>query len=142
MVVFFFKQKTAYEMRISDWSSDVCSSDLIGLYQTAIGTPRRMDGEVTATRCQIDVPCLKKLVMLGKRDLRRAMAVKPCRQGGRKASADMLNDHCRGAVGGPVLQKLNERLHATRGRAYCNEIAVRPEFGMRLRSEEHTSELQ
>src|SRR3546814_10587895 len=28
-VIFFFKQKTAYEMRISDWSSDVCSSDLI-----------------------------------------------------------------------------------------------------------------
>src|SRR3546814_6284854 len=28
--VFFFKQKTAYEMRISDWSSDVCSSDLNG----------------------------------------------------------------------------------------------------------------
>src|SRR3546814_9725259 len=26
---FFFKQKTAYEMRISDWSSDVCSSDLV-----------------------------------------------------------------------------------------------------------------
>src|SRR3546814_2168406 len=30
LVFFFFKQKTAYEMRISDWSSDVCSSDLIG----------------------------------------------------------------------------------------------------------------
>src|SRR3546814_4813633 len=29
MCVFFFKQKTAYEMRISDWSSDVCSSDLV-----------------------------------------------------------------------------------------------------------------
>src|SRR3546814_9275369 len=28
---FFFKQKTAYEMRISDWSSDVCSSDLMAL---------------------------------------------------------------------------------------------------------------
>src|SRR3546814_1306942 len=28
-MVFFFKQKTAYEMRISDWSSDVCSSDLL-----------------------------------------------------------------------------------------------------------------
>src|SRR3546814_5024781 len=27
--VFFFKQKTAYEVRISDWSSDVCSSDLV-----------------------------------------------------------------------------------------------------------------
>src|SRR3546814_4486011 len=29
--LFFFKQKTAYEMRISDWSSDVCSSDLLDL---------------------------------------------------------------------------------------------------------------
>src|SRR3546814_4415427 len=29
LIFFFFKQKTAYEMRISDWSSDVCSSDLI-----------------------------------------------------------------------------------------------------------------
>src|SRR3546814_10104905 len=29
MLFFFFKQKTAYEMRISDWSSDVCSSDLL-----------------------------------------------------------------------------------------------------------------
>src|SRR3546814_314232 len=33
---FFFKQKTAYEMRISDWSSDVCSSDL----QVAVQRPR------------------------------------------------------------------------------------------------------
>src|SRR3546814_14362713 len=32
-VSFFFKQKTAYEMRISDWSSDVCSSDLGVLLQ-------------------------------------------------------------------------------------------------------------
>src|SRR3546814_1811984 len=30
VLFFFFKQKTAYEMRISDWSSDVCSSDLLG----------------------------------------------------------------------------------------------------------------
>src|SRR3546814_10760484 len=29
VLFFFFKQKTAYEMRISDWSSDVCSSDLM-----------------------------------------------------------------------------------------------------------------
>src|SRR3546814_6842743 len=33
MVVFFFKQKTAYEMRISDWSSYVCSSDLLAVTQ-------------------------------------------------------------------------------------------------------------
>src|SRR3546814_8452120 len=31
LYVFFFKQKTAYEMRISDWSSDVCSSDLAAI---------------------------------------------------------------------------------------------------------------
>src|SRR3546814_18649465 len=35
--VFFFKQKTAYEMRISDWSSDVCSSDLLPVSGHYIG---------------------------------------------------------------------------------------------------------
>src|SRR3546814_15622181 len=34
---FFFKQKTAYEMRISDWSSDVCSSDLHGKRDASCG---------------------------------------------------------------------------------------------------------
>src|SRR3546814_5038804 len=33
-VFFFFKQKTAYELRISDWSSDVCSSDLIAAFKS------------------------------------------------------------------------------------------------------------
>src|SRR3546814_13810723 len=36
-LLFFFKQKTAYEMRISDWSSDVCSSDLLALDLLGIG---------------------------------------------------------------------------------------------------------
>src|SRR3546814_4239977 len=31
VIFFFFKQKTAYEVRISDWSSDVCSSDLVAI---------------------------------------------------------------------------------------------------------------
>src|SRR3546814_738875 len=39
-VVFFFKQKTAYEMRISDWSSDVCSSDLMQLIREGDGVPQ------------------------------------------------------------------------------------------------------
>src|SRR3546814_15928465 len=34
--IFFFKQKTAYEMRISDWSSDVCSSDLAALIELGV----------------------------------------------------------------------------------------------------------
>src|SRR3546814_10786910 len=38
---FFFKQKTAYEMRISDWSSDVCSSDL---GRSATGSPLSATG--------------------------------------------------------------------------------------------------
>src|SRR3546814_20843688 len=47
--VFFFKQKTAYEMRISDWSSDVCSSDLLerqrlfGRGGEGVGAQRRAD---------------------------------------------------------------------------------------------------
>src|SRR3546814_9343747 len=35
-VFFFFKQKTAYELRISDWSSDVCSSDLVKEHSQAL----------------------------------------------------------------------------------------------------------
>src|SRR3546814_9415106 len=37
---FFFKQKTAYEVRISDWSSDVCSSDLVEDHQVRWIDPR------------------------------------------------------------------------------------------------------
>src|SRR3546814_8131686 len=45
---FFFKQKTAYEMRISDWSSDVCSSDL-----SASAAIRLMEPGVISNRCQL-----------------------------------------------------------------------------------------
>src|SRR3546814_10050050 len=52
MFCFFFKQKTAYEMRISDWSSDVCSSDLPWracrqmLDDNAIPVPARCERDV------------------------------------------------------------------------------------------------
>src|SRR3546814_11378780 len=39
-MLFFFKQKTAYDMRISDWSSDVCSSDLNRITTKAASTPK------------------------------------------------------------------------------------------------------
>src|SRR3546814_8522488 len=48
VLFFFFKQKTAYEMRISDWSSDVCSSDL-ELAQMH-STRRRLDEVIEETR--------------------------------------------------------------------------------------------
>src|SRR3546814_19915075 len=46
VLVFFFKQKTAYEMRISDWSSDVCSSDL--QYAFDQKAERRLAGKIGA----------------------------------------------------------------------------------------------
>src|SRR3546814_2982117 len=45
--IFFFKQKTEYEMRISDWSSDVCSSDLI-ITRTKGALVSMDNGSVTA----------------------------------------------------------------------------------------------
>src|SRR3546814_6570169 len=47
---FFFKQKTAYEMRISDWSSDVCSSDLaaLGDLEDIGAQERKIDGDQKA----------------------------------------------------------------------------------------------
>src|SRR3546814_17122436 len=46
VVFFFFKQKTAYEMRISDWRSDVCSSDL----QEKAAAERRAEAETSLRR--------------------------------------------------------------------------------------------
>src|SRR3546814_10509791 len=56
MSFFFFKQKTAYEMRISDWSSDVCSSDLAGLLFTEVD--HDVDAICSASRCNHDLPDL------------------------------------------------------------------------------------
>src|SRR3546814_6149059 len=44
LLFFFFKQKTAYELRISDWSSDVCSSDLFGADYGAFAACRLLAG--------------------------------------------------------------------------------------------------
>src|SRR3546814_3247711 len=52
---FFFKQKTAYEMRISDWSSDVCSSDLRDhLEPHGWGLPADEEG-VADRRCALEL---------------------------------------------------------------------------------------
>src|SRR3546814_2531837 len=59
---FFFKQKTAYEMRISDWSSDVCSSDL---------RPLRVHGEASGSELAERVVELLEQVGLGRQHLYR-----------------------------------------------------------------------
>src|SRR3546814_7377587 len=63
--VFFFKQKTAYEMRISDWSSDVCSSDLGRNTaidgSTNIANLERVADTLDTSQCSFDagaaIPC-------------------------------------------------------------------------------------
>src|SRR3546814_7993633 len=54
MLFFFFKQKTAYEMCISDWSSDVCSSDLSS--RPDPGSPERQGRRVAGQGPAFDVP--------------------------------------------------------------------------------------
>src|SRR3546814_10305921 len=55
-VVFFFKQKTAYEMRISDWSSDVCSSDLITDVALLVAKAKiaQLEAQIEKTRSTLD----------------------------------------------------------------------------------------
>src|SRR3546814_3216709 len=65
--LFFFKQKTAYEMRISDWSSDVCSSDLLeidiraadsdDLARLAQLSQRTNQFNTSLVRCQVQDMC-------------------------------------------------------------------------------------
>src|SRR3546814_11740609 len=77
-LVFFFKQKTAYEMRISDWSSDVCSSDLqpakglLAGFESQNKAPRAYalachDAEQSAIRADINeaVPFFQPLHLVG-----------------------------------------------------------------------------
>src|SRR3546814_12606699 len=73
MSVFFFKQKTAYEMRISDWSSDVCSSDL------NLQPPRGGDGP-KATMSGHQRPCSAELTPrphLAMRVIQKLVQIRP-----------------------------------------------------------------
>src|SRR3546814_15703280 len=57
--LFFFKQKTAYEMRISDWSSDMCSSDLASplpqVKRTPIEAPKSKDGDIPEMKARVTI---------------------------------------------------------------------------------------
>src|SRR3546814_1350022 len=120
---FFFKQKTAYEMRISDWSSDVCSSDLV-----------------------IGLAAADAKIGAGRRDQRLGMwddfGFGARRRIGREAFAQALAlgdvEHCEpfqeGNGAGIVA-----RLHRARLLGVGNEAVGIDDVG---RSEEHTSELQ
>src|SRR3546814_11517076 len=79
-MLFFFKQKTAYEMRISDWSSDVCSSDLARCAQflRELGAARRVAVEAVdvALRCVgVDRDVLLEIAIGGDRRQRQAVQI-------------------------------------------------------------------
>src|SRR3546814_6402200 len=64
-VFFFYKQKTAYEMRISDWSSDVCSSDLFlhlvrGLVVDLAGVEVRIGLDLPADYQPLEEQCVRE----------------------------------------------------------------------------------
>src|SRR3546814_8080020 len=79
-IVFFFKQKTAYEMRISDWSSDVCSSDLIA------HRGERIDrgGNLRAAVEHVDIALVAKA--FGQQHVigRAALRMRPAKRGARR----------------------------------------------------------
>src|SRR3546814_1380050 len=60
----FFKQKTAYEMRISDWSSDVCSSDL-PVERTTIDWAAAVPARATAATAATDARARRRIVRSG-----------------------------------------------------------------------------
>src|SRR3546814_4064420 len=71
MYFFFFKQKTSYEMRISDWSSDVCSSDLIHIEAQRNAETRRAERDGGRT----DAPHIETRRLKRFRDPHRALVV-------------------------------------------------------------------
>src|SRR3546814_3473191 len=111
---FIFKQKTAYEMRISDWSSDVCSSDLRQSPAAAVGQPS--DAIVVGACGCAGVQC-------------RAEAARFARPPGKKARTSC--DVCRTGYKRPGERQGFEPARRDPGGAAKSR-----------RSEEHTSELQ
>src|SRR3546814_11367355 len=94
-MVFFFKQKTAYEMRISDWSSDVCSSDLAALRiegfrallvnvnaeadrQIAEAKARAAEGEQAAAEAEAEAARLQARLTDAQRQLQAAKTDPQC----------------------------------------------------------------
>src|SRR3546814_14548958 len=109
MFLFFFKQKTAYEMRISDWSSDVCSSDLEHHARHLRQPLGRRHGARMVDRRQVAQP---RLAEQGHVD-----------REGERAQAAVGADVARGLFATDMLLARRERQHeATQiGRASCRE---------------------
>src|SRR3546814_7086168 len=121
---FFFKQKTAYEMRISDWSSDVCSSDLGFRHQPVLRAVRAL--------------WLRQRVRPARDGLHRVPRTGP---GTTARLGNHLRVLSRGQLAGPARGHLPARTGASRQRTGA-AARQRAAGAGNHRSEEHTSELQ
>src|SRR3546814_5239228 len=117
MFFFFFKQKTAYEMRISDWSSDVCSSDL----RPVIFRTVDIGGDKALPYMNVEGSAQEENPAMGWRALRLALE----REGLLKVQARALMEAAAGRTLNVMFPMVSE--------PWEYEAA---------RSEEHTSELQ
>src|SRR3546814_8012623 len=125
--IFFFKQKTAYEMRISDWSSDVCSSDLTHQFKEDLD--RKFEGEIPhklafaarAHRFAIFAGVIGNLLFQLSHSLRREHRIYPF-----------------------TIQPMHGRVRFSRERnpAFPDQLGDRRKVHIRERSEEHKSEIQ
>src|SRR3546814_2301921 len=135
--VFVFKQKTAYEMRISDWSSDVCSSDLVLLDPDPhalwpVARPDRRQRQVADRGCpQVGLSGVRRI---GPGDEGSPSAILEKAPDCEGQEADVGVDYA--AVEPFELREAGDEAHIHRAaRGAAREPGV-------ARSEEHTSELQ
>src|SRR3546814_6389111 len=138
MIFFFFKQKTAYEMRISDWSSDVCSSDLTDyvtrLYDAETLWNYEVGGKFTALDRRLR---LNPGVFYMDYSDRQEYVLQP------GTGAQTFFNIPRSRLWGAELDgsfRLAPGVDTTFGLGYINSKVKRTDAT--IRSEEHTSELQ
>src|SRR3546814_6586103 len=133
---FFFKQKTAYEMRISDWSSDVCSSDL--------GIHRQCERQHRPDQagCLEAIRAAAGNALAGARD-RTAAGPIECVTHACRAVGDEVVVAIFGVLGPSIPFEISDQFTALRG-VEIKLLQIDPATlgGVEARSEEHTSELQ
>src|SRR3546814_10226295 len=138
LLFFFFKQKTAYEMRISDWSSDVCSSDLAKLRKTQGGVnqgnkPTGVPEYMLNANVEWDVPFLRALTLTGR-------VVNTGKQAANLTNTLFLPSWTRLDLGVRYVAVVGDRPLTLRGGV--DNVANKRYWASAFRSEEHTSELQ
>src|SRR3546814_4226851 len=109
--IFFCKQKTAYEMRISDWSSDVCSSDLDDAdddHQRADDQPQRPEPRVPTL--------LLAMLVIAAETLARRRALQPI-----PACADLRDHSGEARLAMSITKRYFTSLFSKIGRASCRE---------------------